>query len=218
MLRYLSLCFMTLTGCASVLKSVPADPHTRVDGQVDDWSAAKPTDLKESPISVALQHRESNLFVYLSTGDPRILKTLSLYGLTIWLKERGGAAEMTGVRFQPTMELLQTGAESKANELELERVGAWADGQGAPVGFEGGADGIWVAEIRVPVTRPTSDETELALEVIRPPKRSRRRRPGRASKSIVDEIAAVEADQNVDESELKTLTVWFDVERLASSD
>ncbi len=74
----------TTSGCGASLLSGPAVAGLEIDGRPEEWDTGELAVLGGS-LTVGLQHEEQRLYVYLSTGDPRILQMLSQSGMTIWL-------------------------------------------------------------------------------------------------------------------------------------
>lgn len=213
---------MLANGCAPTLSSTTAKPGIAVDGQALEWEGVELTLLGESGLTMALQHDQHRLFIYLASGESRVLEHLSKTGLTLWVDETHDEAKMAGVRFEPALNLLDT--EAVTRELHLDRVGLWPPSKAVPNAHQGGKSGLWVAEVEFPLDASGDGDLRLAIEVVKPPKVLRpgkttvvvapARRPALAPRKALRQPVPMASTKKTS-SKPKTERTWFVVKRLA---
>lgn len=87
-------------GCRSTVSlqsSAPSEPIT-VDAQLLEWGGTL-NDLGKDDLSIGVQNDDEDLYVSISTRDPRTIGKIMRTGLIVWVDPAGGKARTFGIRF-----------------------------------------------------------------------------------------------------------------------
>jgi hypothetical protein len=102
------------------MKTRWADRPVTVDGDDKDWLSVPTAYLKDSAVQLGLRNDNDNLYLLLSSVDPRWALAVRFGNLTLWIDTTGEAEEERGIRFRggvPVSEVFEQLA-SERGELE----------------------------------------------------------------------------------------------------
>jgi hypothetical protein len=89
-----------ITSCNSVtINSNWTDTPLTIDGQNKDWDNLSQTYFKDEGVSLGLANNADNLYIIIQFRDPKILRSASKRGFTVWFDKTGGNNRDFGLRY-----------------------------------------------------------------------------------------------------------------------